>query len=184
MPRLLPTQHTVEGHAVGPASSSGSRWRRAWDSGTVLLAIGWSGVALLTLDRYLQWQQRTQRREAVAMVKTVEEEIKRDRLRLHQQYKDHPALFRCVIRRAYKSMSGSHGLRGVEVGDVVDVLDEGVGPDRAYNLCRHTRRKDSTASGEEQDVQIGWFPIPFMEKVPAPKKENSTSLWRRILRRD
>jgi len=190
MPRLFPSQHAASeaSAAVEPATTTTSRWRRAWDSGTILLTIGWSGLALLTVDRYLQWQQRARRHEAVAMAKTMEEEIQRDRFRLHQKYKDTPALFHCVIRREYKSMSGSHGLRGVQVGDIVEILDEGVGPDRAYNLCRHTRasRKEegssssSGSSSTDKEIQIGWFPIPFMEKVPPPKQ----SLWRRFLRKD
>jgi len=170
MPRVLPTTTAT---ATTATTTPASRFRTAWDSGSILLTLGWGGLALLTVDRYLQWRQRSQRQEAVQMVKTMEEEINREKLRLHLQWQDNPALFHCVIRRAYKQMGGSHGLRGVDIGDVVDILEEGVGPDKAYNLCR-LRGKPGV------EDQIGWFPIPFMEKCAEPKK----SLWSRILRRN
>ena len=187
MPRVMPSQQ----QAPLASNVTTRSWRRLknewWDSGRILLTLGWGGLAVLVLDRYLQRQQRTQRREAVQMVKTMEEEIARDKRQLHWRWRGAPVLFHCVIRRAYKPMSGSHGLRGVEVGDVVEILQEGVGPDKAYNLCRMRGKKGSGAGvGEEEgdDFQIGWFPIPFMEKVAPPPQNNKPSLWRRILRRD
>ena len=141
----------------------------------MLLTIGWTGLALLALDRYLQYQQFTQRTDANAMVQTMEEEIKREKFRLHQEWKDKPALFSCVIRRSYKQMSGSHGLRDVDVGDVVEILEEGVGPEKAYNLCRIQRKEQG------MEERIGWFPIAFMEKVAAT--EEKKSMWRRMFAR-
>jgi len=155
MPRVLPSQQQAPLIAGEASTATNARsWRRLknewWDSGRILLTLGWGGLAVLVLDRYLQRQQRAQRREAVQMVKTMEEEIARDKRRLHETWRDAPVLFHCVIRRAYKSMSGSHGLRGVEVGDVVEILQEGVGPDKAYNLCRLRGKKNGSMTRQER----------------------------------
>ena len=115
------------------------------------------------------------------MVKTMEEEIQREKFRLHQEWKDKPVLFHGVIRRAYKQMSGSHGLRGAQVGDVVEVLDEGVGPNNEYNLCRLRVQQQQPQGFDIQEEQIGWFPMAFMEKVPPPAEKRS--IWKRMFAR-
>lgn len=158
MPRILPSTSSPVSLQQPPVPYG---WRAWWDSGSILLGLGWGGLALMGLDRYLQWQQRTERQEAVM---GLEEQIQRDRRQLQEEWRDKSAKFQCIIRREYKEMSGSYGLRGVLLGDVVDVLDEAVGPEQAYNLCRI-----HNADGNNEDVQIGWFPISFMEKVPHKK---------------
>ena len=183
MPRVLPYVSTTwsKDAATAPPVSSSSSWRSAWQSGTILLTIGWTGLALLVLDRYLQYQQFSERLDAAAMVQTMEEEIRREKFRLHQEWHDKPVLFYAVIRREYKQMGGSHGLRGAHVGDVVEILDEGVGPERAYNVCRlRGRAEEGGVAGVGED-QIGWFPVAFMEKVPPPTEKKS--IWRRMFAR-
>ena len=171
MPRILPTSSSSSVVPPPPLrrNSSASRLREWWESGSVLLAIGWTGLAVFALDRYLQYQQRA---EAVLAVQALAEDAARQKRALRETWKQvHTPLFYCVIRRAYKQMSGSYGLQGVRVGDVVEVLEEGVGPDKLYNLCR-IKKGDA-------DEQIGWFPISFMEKIEPVKTK---SLWRRLLR--
>lgn len=170
MPRILSSQL----HPPPPPPPPGLL-RKWWQSGSILLVVGWTGLAVWVLDQYLQYQQRLDAAEAV---EAMADDAKRQKLALRQKWHNQPALFHCTIRRAHKNMGGSYGLKNVRVGDVVEVLEEGVGPDRHYNLCRiHKNNSDNDGATE----QIGWFPISYMEKLePAPKP----SWWRRILRRD
>ena len=131
------------------------------EDGSVLLFIGWSGLALLILDRFLQYRSA---QDAADMVGIIQDETRQKRRVLLEKYKDAPTLFECVIRTEYK-MGGSQGLKGAKVNDTVQVLEEAVGPGKYYNLCR------MTVDGE---VSIGWYPISFMEKVVP---EHQTRRW-------
>eukprot|EP00980_Cylindrotheca_fusiformis_P000604 scaffold154_cov129-Cylindrotheca_fusiformis.AAC.21 len=69
-----------------------------------------------------------------------------------------PILSYCVVRRA----SGvTHCLTSVQLGDVVEVLQEGVGPNRAYNLCRLPADPNEPLS---TDI-YGWFPTRWLQKL-------------------
>ncbi len=70
-----------------------------------------------------------------------------------------PTLFHCVVR---KTSGLTHCLSGVRLGDVVEILEEGVGPDKAYNLCR-LPAKDNEASLSRDTY--GWFPIRWLQKL-------------------
>ena len=75
-----------------------------------------------------------------------------------------PTIFHCVIR---KSAGLTHCLSGVQLGDVVEVLEEGVGPERAYNLCRlPARAQDEGQSSTSLSTDTyGWFPIRWLQKL-------------------
>ena len=75
-------------------------------------------------------------------------------------YMDAEIKLYCVVRRA-KGWNVTHCLTGVQLGDVVEVLEEGVGPNQEYNLCRLPVDEYSTI---QEDV-IGWFPIRFLQKL-------------------
>ena len=159
----------------------------------------------MAIDRYLQHvivrQQQQQQQQEVdddnddlllsitttttttpdRVIKSMAAETARKRQQLQEQYRKAPAMFECVIRRAYP-MGGSHGLPKVQVGEVVQVLQEGVGPDQQYNLCRRrqlTVRKDQNGQNgqplqnddDDDSVVVGWYPIGFMEKIDPPKKK-------------
>ena len=154
-----------------------SRIREWWDKGNILIGIGSAGLALLVFDRYLQY---TDRQDASNMVQFIKEEQRVKRKQLFEQYKDAPTKFYCVVRERYQ-MGGTHGLKGngdwmepgenktksseegVHVGDILEVLEEGVGPDGHYNMCR----KRDESSGRV--VSVGWYPIAYMEKHPGKR---------------
>jgi hypothetical protein len=54
-------------------------------------------------------------------------------------------------------MGGVYGLMGVKEGDILDVLEEGVGPDKFYNLCRQNDENG-------KPVAIGWYPSVYTSK--------------------
>ena len=155
MPRILP-----------PAAPPRSGLRTWWDSGSLLIALGWTGLAVFALDRYLQY---TDRQDAMNMVGMLSEESRQKRQVLLEEWKDKPTLYKCIVKESYK-MGGSHGLKDVQVNDIVEVLQEGVGPGESYHLCRTRDEEGSVKS-------IGWYPIAFMEKPKA------TSVWDRLRRK-
>jgi hypothetical protein len=69
-----------------------------------------------------------------------------------------PILFYCVVRRSH---GVSHCLTGAKVGDVVEVLDEAVGPEGVYNLCRLPAEKEDGVGADA----IGWFPTRWLQKM-------------------
>ena len=74
-----------------------------------------------------------------------------------------PTLFHCVIRQ---NTGLTHCLSGVQLGDVVEVLEEGVGPERSYNLCRLPAKP--AQPGQPPSLSrdtYGWFPIRWLQKL-------------------
>jgi len=143
----------------------GMEWKR---NGTVELVIGGTILALLGADQFLQTRQTNER-------ETIKDQLK---LAIHvdQQSanlksngsssladKDNLALFQCTIRRKPKFFDGTRSLMNVEVGDVVDVLEESVGPEGMYNLCR--TRRESGESKKSISQNEGWFPTTCLEKM-------------------
>ena len=94
------------------------------------------------------------------MLQAIAEDTARRRMKLQAEWMDAPAMYRVTVVREYKSMGGSHGLTGLHVGDVLEVLQEdvGIGNDRNYFLCR------------KMEGQIGWFPKGFVERIPEKKR--------------
>lgn len=76
--------------------------------------------------------------------------------------------FQCLVRRIPKQFDGHKCLTNLKVGDVVNVLQEGVGPDNKYNLCsiERTPAAASTTSHDEKRISVGWFPCSCLEKIP------------------
>lgn len=75
-----------------------------------------------------------------------------------QRDETRPILSYCVVRRT----SGfTHCLTSVQLGDVVEVLQEGIGPKRAFNLCRLPAHPDEPLS---TDI-YGWFPTRWLQKL-------------------
>jgi hypothetical protein len=158
MPRVFPMP---EARITDHSSLSWlGRIREWWGSGTILLTIGWSGVALLLVDQYLQYQMQDQQLDKEEMLEELVYNAQLQRQRLQEEYKNHKCLYKCIITNADAHMGGSHGLRNVQTGDVVEVLEERVGLGNVYHMCRWRRSKD--AGGDE----IGWFPIRYLERLP------------------
>mmetsp|Transcript_46723 Transcript_46723/g.69096 ORF Transcript_46723/g.69096 Transcript_46723/m.69096 type:complete len:204 (-) Transcript_46723:50-661(-) len=93
----------------------------------------------------------------------------RDKLKL--EYGNSSTLFRCVVRKIPQRnmFDGSMSLMGVRVGEVLDVLEEGVGPDGMYNMCRRrrlnvTNEDDEDEDGGEEVFDVGWYPVWMLEK--------------------
>lgn len=75
-----------------------------------------------------------------------------------QRDEELPVICLCVVRKVSKT---THCLVGVELGDVVEVLAEGVGPQRRYNLCRLPADPNEPLS---TDV-YGWFQTRNLQRL-------------------
>jgi hypothetical protein len=133
----------------------------------------------MAVDRLLQYQQRRTKEDSGDMILAIAEEANRRRTALYEACRNKPALFRCTVVREYKSMGGSHGLRDVKIGDVVEVLEEnvGLGHEKNYHLCRVVvDNDDDAAAAGGKVVRIGWYPIGFMERIQ-PEKQQRRRWW-------
>jgi hypothetical protein len=77
-------------------------------------------------------------------------------------------LFRCTVRRLPQNFDGHRCLTNIKVGDILNVLEEGVGPGNQYNLCSIDRGLRGDSGSESVDggvVSVGWFPCSCLEVV-------------------
>jgi hypothetical protein len=131
---------------------------RTWrQNGTLEIALGSFMLSVLLLDRYFLYLRD---QENAVFLETVSERVKED-ARVHEQemkqWIDKPALFRCIVRRK-ANIGGSKCLKADE-GDVVEVLQEMVGPGKVYALCR------MTAQVKGEPPIVGWYPSAYLEKI-------------------
>jgi hypothetical protein len=116
------------------------------------------GGALLTavaIDRLLVYRQDQDRDQFMDQLRN--ETRSPDDLQEMENWYNMPSLFDCVVRKMPLNLDGYKCLAGAEVGDVVQVLEEKVGPDGMYNLCRKVNNKGIATSA-------GWFPTMYLEK--------------------
>ena len=104
--------------------------------------------------------------------------------------KECATLYKCEIMKLPKYFDGTKSLKNVQIHDIVHVIQEFVGPDSTYHLCRidkktncnddndnsqkKTKIVESLRSGKTEDEMIeylearyeyGWFPITCMKKL-------------------
>jgi len=131
-------------------------------NGTPEIVIGTTLLTLLGIDYYLQKQQDASRKDIMVSLQSAikHDETEKDTARETdlEKEKDMDKLFDCIVRRIPKYFDGSRCLMGVEVGDQVSILEEGVGPDGMYHLCRMQK-------AESDAPVVGWFPTSCLEKL-------------------
>ena len=124
--------------------------------GGIFIGLGWTLLGLVALDQVLQYRQEQEAKEHMQMLKIMQWEA--NEMNQPDWDTNLPTIFECKILRVEPSLDGPKMLRSIRVGDVVEVMEEGVGPHHAYHLCRlpvSGRRKES----------IGWYPIEYLENV-------------------
>ena len=139
--------------------------------GKIFIGLGWTLLGLLLVDQVLQYQQKQERDR---LLRDLQEEAnarnpmppawsESDNYNDENDKSTHhvmDAKYQCKVLRIESSLDGTHVLRGIAVGDVVDVLEENVGPNSHYHLCRRHR-----GGHQHNDGSIGWYPIQFLQKV-------------------
>lgn len=124
--------------------------------GTLEFVIGGTLLTLLLVDRFLVYQQNEDRTQFLKHIDNGTRRSPQDLQEMADWY-NMPSLFACTIRKLPANLDGYKCLTGVKEGDVVQVLQEQVGPDGMYNLCRKLDDKGLATSA-------GWFPTMYLEK--------------------
>lgn len=161
-----------------PSGSSYSTFRERLGelrhNGTPEIVLGSIILGLAGIDYVLQVRNDNQRSD---MYNQLEHEVRRDEATTREE--DEKMLnegvaakskFQCVIRRVPQNFDGHKCLKNVKLGDVVNVIEEGVGPGGQYNLCSVERdapkkKAGDDSSGNEQRKSIGWFPCSCLQKI-------------------
>ena len=144
-------------------------------NGTPEIAIGSIILTLAGIDYVLQGRNEDQRKE---MYRQLEREVRRDEVATREEDKRilsqglaTRSKFKCLIRRVPENFDGHKCLTDVQVGDVVNVIEEGVGPGGQYNLCSIERGMATSDNGGKEssesnmNVSIGWFPCSCLQKI-------------------
>lgn len=120
-----------------------------------------------------------------ANIKVTEEYFQKSEVEarhiMASQYRSTKSLYQCVVRKATlpNMFDGSKSLMHVLEGDVLDVLEENIGPSQMYHLCRSQKKKtpvkdvshDDDNGDDHQNSQnnilcsVGWYPKWFLEKI-------------------
>lgn len=157
--------HTTRDVKKSAASPYRDRLRELRRNGTPEIVFGGLVLAVAGIDYYLQQRNDLQRSE---MIRRFEQEVKKDEAVSRKAEKDliegGVAKFKCIVRKVPQRLDGHKCLKDLKVGDIVNVLQEGVGPDKRYNLCSIERISAPKAAGE-QSVSVGWFPCNCLEKI-------------------
>lgn len=127
-----------------------------------VLFFGMSMWLLLFVDKYFQNRERE-------CIQQAHEQLAADFADMEQwdtKYKDHQALFTCMVRVKSRELKD---LFPVEIGEVVDVLVEGVGRDGTLNICR-TRPQNP-----HQKAVISLYPMGCLQRVKLEDYQNNSA---------
>lgn len=123
--------------------------------GGILIGLGWALLGLVAIDQLLQYRQEQEAKEHRRMLYLMQEEANEENQA--QWDTNLPTLFKCRIAHIEPSLDGTKMLRNVGVGDVVEILEEDIGPNEAYHLCRNP--------SSDRPGSIGWYPIQYLERM-------------------
>lgn len=123
--------------------------KRPW-----LMWVGGIIVSLCAIDTFLLWDDERDKNARMAQLSREEAEF---RAQLVDEWKDKPTLLHTKAIFKYQ-MGGLMGLRDIQIGDTMEVLEQETGPNKLYALCR-TRTEDGDIAS------IGWYPMEFMEEI-------------------
>ena len=127
-----------------------------------VLFFGMSMWLLLFVDKYFQNRERE-------CIHKAHEQLYADFGDLDKMgdaYQDHPSLFTCMVRLRSRELKD---LFPVEIGDVVDVLVEGVGRDGTLNICR-TRPQNP-----QEKPKVSLYPMGCLQRVNLEEYNNSSA---------
>ena len=164
-------ERTTSSAGIGSTTTLRQRLARLRSNGTPEIVFGVGLLTLLAADQLIQSQQEAQHRsDREAVLKQLQYDVNADMAKERsdghtlsaEEESSKPSLFQCRVMAVPKYFDGTKSLMGVEVGDVVDILSEQIGPGGTYNLCRLVRQEEGK---KEVVVSVGWYPMSCLEKV-------------------
>jgi len=139
--RLMSTQNNV------------SNWRT---NGIPEISFGAILLSAVAIDQMLQSREEVSRKNMLSELEVAIQDDERKEQFGSRIIASKEKLFDCIVRRLPKYFDGSKSLTDVELGDKVSVVEEFVGSDKMYHLCRIEKNGNT---------MVGWFPISCLEKL-------------------
>lgn len=173
-------------------SVSSGNWKR---NGTPEIIIGTTILTMLLVDTMIQkYNDSSPSISKETVLRQLELAIEKDEMTKHKSTnlantihplldlngKEKATLYKCQIMKTPKYFDGTRSLKNVKVNDVVEVVQEFVGPDSNYHLCKIEKKgkKEETSSkptsikakntiieNMESRYEYGWFPITCLKNL-------------------
>jgi hypothetical protein len=143
-------------------------------SGNIFIGIGWILLGLVAIDQLLQYKQEQELQERHLLLDEMQREA--DDANVPTFDASLPTLYRCKLLHVEPTLDGTKMLtrngksRILKVGDVVEILQDNVGPNRAYHLCRllptdNNNNNNNNNKSITAEPFVGWYPVNFLERV-------------------
>lgn len=182
-----------------PSLKGSGNWKK---NGTPEIIIGSTILSLLLVDSLIQKynESASSSISKEEVLRELELAIQKDHQRDNQNSisnttnlvhplledtgKEKVTLYKCKIMKIPKYFDGTRSLKNVKVNDVVQVVQEFVGPDSNYHLCKiekkindtNDRRKHKQIDNNfdkkktiiqslETTYEYGWFPTTCLKKL-------------------
>ncbi|MGK3733660.1 MAG: hypothetical protein ACI90V_000496 [Bacillariaceae sp.] len=151
-------------------------------TGELWIYLGWSILGLVGIDQALQYKQEQEDYERRRLLSDMQIDADKAIINVAKWDETLPTLFTCKILHVDPSLDGTKMLtrkrvlgssgginRNIQMNDVVEILEAGIGPNQDYHLCRLRQQKkkksDRNSETGTASAAIGWYPIKFLEKI-------------------
>ena len=138
------------------SSSFRERVRNSGKNGNLEFGLGGLIAGVWAVDQALQYRQEYLRQKELSRLQADADDYHSDPEE-KRSWLEKPMIFHCIVRQL-PGLDGNKCLTEVKIGDVVEVLEESIGPGAMYNLCRSRTEKGAIKS-------VGWFPTSCLEKM-------------------
>eukprot|EP00535_Pseudo-nitzschia_heimii_P009894 CAMPEP_0197175094 /NCGR_PEP_ID=MMETSP1423-20130617/1409_1 /TAXON_ID=476441 /ORGANISM="Pseudo-nitzschia heimii, Strain UNC1101" /LENGTH=215 /DNA_ID=CAMNT_0042624163 /DNA_START=57 /DNA_END=701 /DNA_ORIENTATION=+ len=141
-------------------------------AGSIWIYIGWTILGFVGVDQLLQYKQTQEDNERRQILAQMQLDADNASFNVADWDETLPTIFTCkilyvdpgldgtkMLTRSKKAHSASfNGInKNIKKGDVVEIIEAHVGPDKRYHLCR--MRGEKSDSNESSAIVVGWYPI-------------------------
>eukprot|EP00536_Pseudo-nitzschia_multiseries_P003724 jgi/Psemu1/186393/e_gw1.58.82.1 len=150
------------------------------ERGGVFIYLGWTILGLVGVDQALQYKHEQEDKEKRRILAQMQIDADSASVNVADWDENLPAIFTCKVLHVDSGLDGtkmltrrkSQGVRGgkrneitrkIQRGDVVEILEAGVGPSQRYHLCRFRQPKSDT--NDVVATVVGWYPSNYLERI-------------------
>jgi len=167
-----------------PHANSDSNTAKINERGGIWIYLGWSLLGLVGVDQALQYKQEQDDNEKRTMLARMQIDADNASVNVADWDESLPKMFTCKIlhvdpgldgtkmltRRQNSSHSNTATTRNginpdIQKGNLVEILEAGVGPSQGYHLCRLQQAKSGNDNDSAAPAVVGWYPIDYLERV-------------------
>ena len=154
-------QSTQTKTPLPPPPSPGNSSNSNSGGSNYFIKFGWFLLGVVAIDQALQYKQEYEAKQHLEAIQQMQQEANLENSVDWDM--SLPTKFECKVSQIEPSLDGVKMLRNIRVGDIVEVMEAGTGPNEAYHLCRVRSSKNNKKTIKVGDV--GWYPIYCLEKV-------------------